>query len=82
MIHWDSSGANYLKDNIGIKQDIIATTDSNGGFSVDLPAGFNDVFVSASSFSPHCGKIRLKGNETKKYEVKLKVSPVTSKELD
>jgi Carboxypeptidase regulatory-like domain len=82
VIHWDSSGANYLKDNIGIKEDIIATTDSNGGFSVDLPAGFYDVFVSAISFSPHCDKIRLKGKEPKKYEVKLKVSPVTSMELD
>jgi hypothetical protein len=82
VIHWDPSGANYLKDNIGIKEDIISTTDSNGGFSVDLPAGFYDVFVSAISFSPICDKIRLKGNEPRKYEVKLKVSPVTSKELD
>jgi hypothetical protein len=37
VIHWDSSGSNYLKDNIGIKQDITATTGSNGEFSVDLP---------------------------------------------
>jgi len=36
VVHWDPSGSNYLKDNIGIKQDIVATTDSNGRFSVDL----------------------------------------------
>lgn len=82
VIHWDSSGSNYLKDNIGINEDITATTDSNGEFSADLPAGFYDVFVSAISFSAHCDKIRLKDNQSKKYEAKLKVSPVTSKELD
>lgn len=82
VIHWDSSGSNYLRDNIGIREDITAMTDSNGEFSVDLPPGFYDVFVSAISFSPHCDKTRLKGNETKKYEVRLKLSPVTSKELD
>jgi hypothetical protein len=82
VIHWDPSGANYLKDNIGTKQDITATTDSKGEFVVDLPPGFYDVFVTSISFSPHCEKIRLKGNEIKKYEAKLKVSPVTSKELD
>jgi hypothetical protein len=82
VIHWDSSGSNYLKDNIGIKQDITATTDANGAFSVDLPPGFYDVFVSATAFSPHCDKVHLKGDETKKYEFKLKISPVTSEELD
>lgn len=82
VVHWDSSGSNYLKDNIGIKEDITAMTDSNGEFSLDLPSGFYDVFVTAISFSPHCDKVRLKGNETKKYEAKLNVSPVTSKELD
>jgi hypothetical protein len=82
IIHWDPSGSNYLKDNIGIKQDVTATSDANGEFSLNLPAGFYDVFVSAMSFSPHCDKVRLKGDETKKYEVTLNVSPVTSKELD
>lgn len=82
VIHWDSSGSNYLKDNIGIKEDITATTDPNGAFSMDLPPGFYDVFETAISFSPHCDKVRLKGNETKKCEIKLKLSPVTSSELD
>ncbi len=82
IVHWDPSGANYLKDNLGIKQDIAATTDSKGQFSLELPAGFYDVFVTATAFSPHCEKIRLRGKEAKTYEVKLKISPVTSKELD
>jgi hypothetical protein len=82
VIHWDSSGSNYLKDNIGIKEDVTATTDANGEFSVDLPPGFYDVFVAAISFSPHCDKVRVKAAATQRYAVRLKVSPVTSKELD
>jgi hypothetical protein len=82
IVHWDSSGSNYLKDNLGIKQDITAASDSSGQFSLELPPGFYDVFVTSPAFSPHCEKIRLKGNEAKTYRVRLKVSEVTSKELD
>ena len=82
IVHWDSSGSNYLKDNLGIRQDIAAATDSSGHFTVELPPGYYDVFVGAAAFTPHCEKVRLKDKETKKYDVKLTVSPVTSKELD
>ncbi len=82
VIHWDPSGSNYLKDNLGIKQDVEATTDSSGQFSVELPPGFYDVFVTAMAFTPHCDKVRVKNKESRAYEVKLKISPVTSKELD
>ena len=34
------------------------------------------------AFTPYCEKVRLKDKEMRTYEVKLKVSPVTSKELD
>jgi hypothetical protein len=81
-VHWDASGANYLKDNLGVKQDLSVTSDSKGEFSLELPPGFYDVFVTATAFSPHCEKIRLKGNDAKTFLIKLKVSPVTSKELD
>lgn len=82
IVHWDPSGSSYLKDNLGIKQDMAATSDSKGQFSLELPGGFYDVFVTATAFSPHCEKLRLRGKETKTFEVKLKVSEVTSKELD
>jgi hypothetical protein len=82
IVHWDPSGSNYLEDNLGIKQDITVMSDSKGQFSLELPPGFYDVFVTATAFSPHCEKIRLKGKEVKTYVVKLKVSPVASKELD
>jgi Carboxypeptidase regulatory-like domain len=82
IVHWDGAGSNYLGDNIGIKQDITLTTDSDGKFFLELPPGFYDVFVTATAFAPRCDKIRLKDKQVKAYEVKLKVSPVTSKELD
>jgi hypothetical protein len=71
-----------LKDNLGNKQEIAATTDSTGHFSVELPPGFYDVFVTAMAFTPHCHKVRLKDSEARTYDVKLKISPVTAKELD
>jgi len=82
IVHWDSSGSNYLNDNLGTKQDITVTSDSKRQFSVELAPGFYDVIVTARSFSPHCEKIRLKGKEIKTRAVKLKISPVSSKELD
>jgi hypothetical protein len=82
VVHWDASGSNYLKDNIGVKQDVTLTTDSNGHFSIDLPPGFYDIFVSATAFSPSCEKVRIKREETKNLDARLKLSPVTSKELD
>ena len=82
IVHWDSGGSNYLKDNHGTTQDITATSDSNGHFSLELPPDFYDVFVTAAAFSPHCEKIRLKGTEVKSYEIKLKVSRLISIELD
>ena len=82
VVHWDSSGSSYLKDNSGTSEDKIATTDQNGQFSLDLPAGFYDVFIAATAFSPHCEKVRLSGKGRKRFDVRLKVSPVTSRELD
>jgi hypothetical protein len=82
IVHWDPSGSNYLKDNLGIKQDIAATTDSNGHFSIELPPGLYDIFATAMAFTPHCDKVRLKDKDARTYEVKLKISPVASKELD
>jgi hypothetical protein len=82
VVHWDEAGAVYLGDNLGIKEDITVSTDSSGKFSVGLPPGFYDVFVTATAFAPHCEKIRLKEKQAKNVEVKLTISKVTSKELD
>ena len=73
VVHWDPVSSTGSKSNAHEKQNAIATTDSDGRFSVKLPEGIYDVFVTAAGFSPHCDKILLKNNEEKKYEVKLKL---------
>jgi hypothetical protein len=46
IVHWDSAGLDGVKENIGIRDDKIARTDSTGHFSVELPPGVYDVFVA------------------------------------
>ena len=82
VIHWDPAGSNYLSDNIGTNGDKTAATDEKGQFSLELPSGFYDVFVTATAFSPNCEKIRIEGKDTHAYKVRLAVSKLASKELD
>jgi Carboxypeptidase regulatory-like domain len=81
-VHWDSAGLDDVKENIGIRDDKIATTDSTGDFSLDLPPGVYDIFVTAPGFSPHCEKLTLKAQEMHHYEVRLKVSRMITITLD
>jgi hypothetical protein len=62
LVHWDSAGSTVgLNSSVGIKQDLILTTDARGSVSADLPPGFYDVFFSAMAFTPVCQKIRVNG---------------------
>lgn len=83
LFHWDPAGSEVgLKDNIGIKQDVTATTDEDGKYSVDIPPGFYDVFVSSMAFTPTAAKVRVKTGQRATYNSKLKVDAVVSRELD
>lgn len=83
IVHWDPSGSQVgLTDNIGIEEDLRATTNSDGEVTIDVPPGFYDVFVSSMSFSPRCLKVRVKANRPGEFKVRLPVDPVVSKELD
>ena len=53
-----------------------------GHFSLELPPGVYDIFLSANGFSPHCEKISLKKNETLIYKARLKVSRMLTVKLD
>jgi hypothetical protein len=82
MMHWDPSGADVgVKDNVGIRRDLTARADSKGHFRVALPAGFYDVFISATAFTPNCRKIRLKPNENASFAATLVADPLVTKEL-
>jgi|SRR5580698_4832062 hypothetical protein len=82
IIHWDAVGLDSIKENVGIKEDEIATTKADGQFSVELPPGVYDIFVSAAGFSPHCDKVSLKGTQARHYKAKLKVSRMLRIQLD
>jgi hypothetical protein len=41
-----------------------------------------DVFISATSFTPYCAKIRLNERKPANFKAKLKLAPQVSKELD
>jgi hypothetical protein len=82
LVLWDSSGSTVgLRDNIGTKQDVTVATDASGKYSVSVPPGFYDVFVSAEAFTPIAAKVRLKQGQPATLSVRLRVDPLISKEL-
>lgn len=78
IVHWDSAGLDGVKDNIGTKEDKVATTGATGSFSLEMPPGVYDVFVAAAGFSPHCEKLTIKPRELHPHRVQLEVSRMTT----
>lgn len=82
LIHWDPAGRSVgLKSNEGIKSDLRITTDGMGRFSLDMPQGFYDLFVSSMAFSPSCVKVRLLTGKSTKQQFKLRPDPLVIAEL-
>jgi hypothetical protein len=82
IVHWDSSGSTVgLADNIGIRQDVIVTTNAEGRYSAGVPAGFYDVFVSAMAFTPTASKVRVKRGQHTTHNSMLRADPLVSREL-
>jgi hypothetical protein len=82
LVHWDSSGSKVgLTDNIGLPQDVTAISDGSGHFSVRVPPGFYDLFVTAQAFTPVAAKVRVKINAPANFDVRLSADPKVSKEL-
>lgn len=82
LVHWDPAGSQVgLTDNVGLDHDKSTTSDRMGKFSIELPPGFYDVFVSAMGFSPNCTKIRIKAGKTIAYNSKMRVDRLVENEL-
>jgi hypothetical protein len=82
LLHWDPAGSAVgLDSNVGIKADLVLTTDKKGTFAAELPPGFYDLFVSAMAFTPACRKIRLTGIAASEPKFRLKPDPKVTKEL-
>ena len=82
IIRWDPVGLDGVKDNIGTTEDKTATTDVSGHFSIEVPAGVYDIFVSAAGFAPHTEKITLKAKRNLPYEARLAVTRMIIIRLD
>ena len=82
VVHWDPAGHGaQIKDNVGIKEDVQVRTDMAGEFTVNLPPGFYDLFVSSSGFTPTCRKVRIKAGKHADYSFTLEVNAQVSKEV-
>jgi hypothetical protein len=82
IVHWDASGSDIgLNSNVGLREDLSVRLDKTGVYSVEVPSGFYDVFVSAPAFEPYCRKVRLRSGESQTLNPKLTVSLLVSKEL-
>jgi hypothetical protein len=82
VVRWDPVGLDSVKDNLGMTDNKIATTDESGHFSMEVPAGVYDIFVSAPGFAPHSEKIALKAKKNLPYEARLSATRMTIMKLD
>ncbi|MGC2528891.1 MAG: carboxypeptidase-like regulatory domain-containing protein [Candidatus Acidiferrum sp.] len=82
VIRWDSVGIDGVKENLGTNEIKTTTTDETGHFSLELPAGLYDIFVSAAGFSPHCEKIVVGATERHLYKAQLSVSRMLKISVD
>jgi hypothetical protein len=53
-----------------------AEVDDQGRFTVELPAGIHDVFVSSNGFDPACRKIEVQPGKTSVYNVQLRANTI------
>jgi hypothetical protein len=82
IIHWHSSGSTVgLESKVGLSEDVRLQTKKLGTYSVDIPPGFYDVFVSAQAFSPSCRKVRVLSEHVGTFSPKLNVDPLVIEEL-
>ena len=84
VIHWDSVGLDGVKDkdNVGTKETRVTTTNLQGYFSFELPAGVYDIFVSAAGFAPHCEKVTVKAKGNIPLEFRLSVTRMVKISVD
>lgn len=82
IVHWDPSGSDHgLDSNVGLHEDLTVRVDKTGVYSVEVPPGFYDVFVSSPAWEPYCRKVRLRSGESQTLNPKMMVSLLVSKEL-
>ena len=56
--------------------DVHVRTDPGGRYSVQVPSGLYDVFVSAGGFAPSCRKVEIKPDGMTNFDAALHASEV------
>jgi hypothetical protein len=62
-----------LKSTAGLNHDINFRTDHGGRYSVNLPPGFYDVFISFDGFEPACQKVLVSAGKQVRFDRVLKL---------
>jgi hypothetical protein len=83
IIRWDAVSSNVkLKSTAGVNHDINFRTDERGGYSVNLPPGVYDVFISSDGFQPACQKVLVSAGKQVRFDPVLKVYAMQTVTLD
>lgn len=72
--HWtpEENTAHHMNPSV----DPMIRTDSRGRFSIQLPPGLYDIFVSYPAFSPFAKKVRIEPNKVTTLNPKLRFDPL------
>ncbi len=82
LVHWAREGSDTPRGvKVGLTEDRRILTDKAGQFSTELQAGFYDVAVFATGFTPQAFKVRLKGRKETNQIVRLNVDPMECAEF-
>jgi len=66
---------------VGISQDVTSSTDNSGHFSIAVPPGFYDLFITKPAFTPVAAKVRVKRDGLASYDAVLHADPQITREL-
>lgn len=67
VVHWTADSRNHLNPSV----EPMVRTDSQGRFSIQLPAGLCDIFISYSMFSPFAKKVKIDADKVTTLKPKL-----------
>lgn len=74
IVHWDAESSKAkLRLAAGLDHDLAFQTDERGAYSVELPPGVYDVFVSSPAFYPSCSKLLVEGDRETRFDTFLKI---------
>jgi hypothetical protein len=74
IIRWDAVSSNAKpKSSAGVNHDVNFRTDQRGGYSVNLPPGVYDVFISSDGFQPACQKVLVSAGKQVRFDRVLKL---------